>query len=129
VLELNCGGFSLFFWLSSIYCLCPRAFADCINAWWWSALRQKSWAILGSALPPDVRRWLCPDVEVPFRTWGYALGAAYGPVDPKGQARTRGIAREQSSCCRRGKPVPNIRRHSRRQHQRRTLRAKPVHEV
>jgi len=62
--------------------------------------------MLGSALPPDVRykavalprrRW-CFDI------WSYALGVAYGPVGPKGQARARGLAREQSICCRRGKP-------------------------
>jgi hypothetical protein len=45
-----------------------------------------------SALPPDVRRWLCPAVE-PFTFLGYALGAAFGPINPKGSARTRGRAR------------------------------------
>ena len=37
-----------------------------------------------SALPPDVRRWLCPAVEVPFTFLGYALGAAFEPINPKG---------------------------------------------
>ena len=34
----------------------------------------------GSALPPDVRRWLCPAVKLPFENSGYALGAAFGPL-------------------------------------------------
>ena len=37
-----------------------------------------------SALPPDVRRWLCPAVEVPSISLGYALGAASGPVKSEG---------------------------------------------
>jgi hypothetical protein len=36
-----------------------------------------------TALPPDVRRWLCPAVEMPFTFLGYALGAAFGPINPK----------------------------------------------
>jgi hypothetical protein len=36
-----------------------------------------------------VRRWLCPAVEVPFTFLGYALDAAFGPINPKGEARTR----------------------------------------
>jgi hypothetical protein len=37
-----------------------------------------------SALPPDVRRWLCPAVELPFTFLGYALDAAFGPMNLKG---------------------------------------------
>jgi hypothetical protein len=58
-----------------------------------SALPQKSSLGTDSALPPDVRRWLCPAVRVPFMFLGYALGAAFGPINLKGQAQTRGIAR------------------------------------
>jgi hypothetical protein len=39
---------------------------------------------VASALPPDVRRWLCPAVEIPFSLLGCALGAAFGPIIPKG---------------------------------------------
>jgi len=36
-------------------------------------------AISRSALPPDVRRWLCPAVE-PLIDSGLAQRAAYGPT-------------------------------------------------
>jgi hypothetical protein len=36
---------------------------------------------------------LCPAVEVAFPLLGYALRAASGPINLKGGARTRGIAR------------------------------------
>jgi NAD(P)-dependent dehydrogenase (short-subunit alcohol dehydrogenase family) len=36
-----------------------------------------------SALPPDVRRWLCPAVEVPFTFLGYAPWCGLWP-HPKG---------------------------------------------
>ena len=39
-------------------------------------LCSKSSSMLASALPSDVRRWLCPAVEVTFSLLGYALGAA-----------------------------------------------------
>jgi hypothetical protein len=46
------------------------------------ALPHESWAISGSALPPDVRRRLRPAVwGVTFL--GYALGSAFGPVIKK----------------------------------------------
>jgi hypothetical protein len=32
-----------------------------------------------AAMPPDVRRWLCPAVEMPFTFLGYALVAAFSP--------------------------------------------------
>ncbi len=38
---------------------------------------------VGSALPPDVRRRLCPAVDVPFRPWACPF-AAFGPIDSKG---------------------------------------------
>ena len=37
-----------------------------------------------SALPPDVRRWLCHAVEVPFTFSGYAPGAAFGTTKYEG---------------------------------------------
>jgi hypothetical protein len=47
-----------------------------------------------SALPPDVRRWLCPAVK-PFTFLGYALGAAFWPNKSEGlspnQGRSPGI--------------------------------------
>ena len=46
----------------------------------------------GSALPPDVRRWLCQAIREPV-TLGYARGAAFGPVNTRGAiSRTKGIA-------------------------------------
>ena len=36
-------------------------------------------ATSGSALPPDVRRWLCPAGEVPSEVLGYARAAAVSP--------------------------------------------------
>ena len=46
--------------------------------------------MFGSALPPDVRRWLCPAVQRSFRFLGFALGAAFGPIDPKGLSPNQG---------------------------------------
>jgi hypothetical protein len=43
-----------------------------------------------SALPPDVRRWLCPAVEVPFTFLGYALGAAFAPNKSEGLSPDQG---------------------------------------
>jgi len=51
---------------------------------------SKTWTISGSALAPDVRRWLCPAVEVPFTFLGYALGAAYGPTNWRGVSANQG---------------------------------------
>ncbi len=51
-----------------------------------------------SALPPDVRRWLCPAVGVSLIQLGYALGAAFGLTKLEGGARTKGVAREYCGC-------------------------------
>jgi len=40
--------------------------------------RQKHSVTAASAMPRDVRRWLCPAVEPPFSILGYAFGAAFG---------------------------------------------------
>jgi hypothetical protein len=49
-------------------------------------LFPKTFVGAASALPPELasRRWLCPAVEVPFIFLGYAHGAAFGPINPKG---------------------------------------------
>ena len=48
---------------------------------------NKSRVTAGSALPPDVRRWLRPAVEIPFRLLGYALVAVFGSINSKGIPR------------------------------------------
>ncbi len=48
-----------------------------------------SWATSGSALPPDVRRWLCPAVEVLFRFWAMPL------VRPLAQNKSEGLSPNQ----------------------------------
>jgi hypothetical protein len=45
---------------------------------------QKSSVAEASALPPDVTWWLCPAIEMPFTLLGYALRAAFGPINRKG---------------------------------------------
>lgn len=47
------------------------------------ALPQESSTPQATAPPPDVRRRLCPAVEVLLMLLGYALGAAFGPINPK----------------------------------------------
>ena len=55
---------------------------------------QKSWTYQGSALPPDVSRWLCPAVDVPFRSWAMPLYGLWpnefrrAPPKPEASPRT-----------------------------------------
>ena len=60
--------------------------------------------MLGSALPPEVRRGLCPAVDVPFISWGYALACGLWPNRSQGPSPNQEQSPGQSSCCRRGKP-------------------------
>src|SRR6266480_2187251 len=49
-----------------------------------------------SALPPELasRRRLCPAVETPVTFWAMPLVRPSGPINSKGQARTRGHSPE-----------------------------------
>jgi len=38
---------------------------------------------VATALPPDVRRWLCPAGDMPFTFLGCALGSAFGTINPQ----------------------------------------------
>jgi hypothetical protein len=77
-----------------------------------AALPQKSDAMLNSALPLDMRRWLCPAVTVAL-TMGSAPGPAFGPAQ-SGPSPNRRHSRESSiAYCGGAKPPPHIERQSR----------------
>ena len=53
------------------------------STYWWLKALPRVLRCCGSALPPDVRRRLCPAVEVPFAL-GLALDAVFRPMNSKG---------------------------------------------
>jgi len=68
-----------------------------------AALPQKSWAAVASALPPDVRRGLCPPLRG-FQVLGLCPQLrVFSMRLSQGEARTRGAARTLSVSDRRGR--------------------------
>jgi hypothetical protein len=65
------------------YCLIP-------------ALPQESWARSDSALPPDVRRWLCPAVKVLFYTRGLCPWCGLWPKKSEGLSPDQGHSPENN---------------------------------
>jgi hypothetical protein len=68
----------------------------------------KPWACSVFGLPPDVRRWLCPAVELPLASLGYALRvdlpAEYGHSPKYSRCKRRGEPRLTSG----GKAVASV---------------------
>src|SRR5688572_20522831 len=89
-----------------------------------SALPQKTSALSTSALPPDVRRWLCPAVSnriIP----GLCPWSGLSPTDLLGQRPHQGHSpKNKKGIPRRGKATASHPA-AKPNHQRRTFRAKP----